>query len=100
MAAPGKINWQKRSRLFEVARLRNTDPGDRGLAAELGITVRAVQYHLRQLRLRISVTRVRSPPIIPRAWLFESSCDAATDANASRDDAASHQVEGAETNGS
>ncbi len=78
MALARKITWAKRARLFCVARLRLSDPGDTALAAELGLSVRAVQYHLRQLKLRIHVNRERRPLVIPRAWLFQSAPDDAT----------------------
>jgi ABC-type enterobactin transport system permease subunit len=73
MAAGWKLTPQKKARLALVARLRWMDPGDADLARELGVSIRAVQYHLN--RLRVSVTYLPQGAVIPLSWMVESQHD-------------------------
>ncbi len=52
MASGWKITPRGHLRIYEVARMRDSVPTDDELAAELGLSKRAVQWHLKQERLR------------------------------------------------
>lgn len=58
MAQAGKITEAMRLRIHEVARARLAIPGDRELAQEAGVSVRAIQHEMRKLRmLEVDVRR-------------------------------------------
>lgn len=65
MASPWKLTARLRSRLYRVARLRNLIPTDAELAQELGISVRAVQWHLSKWKLRYCVDILQPRPRQP-----------------------------------
>ena len=77
IARPWTLTPAGRATLRRIARLRLQDPGDRALADALGISVRAVQYHL--LNLRNSVKFYHSDTVLPLAWVVESKHGSAAD---------------------